>query len=159
MAPSVAFVHKHLPTISFPMRKGNCWTQFVRISFVFPLQGYVLWLGIWEFCFCRPRPKSRHFSNFSRLELASGPLRSLLSFHGARSQGFLLCSGKPAHGPGGRPLSPTRGWVLAHALMTGWSQVPLLIGKAGCLLGAFSHKTPLQALFPGCFHLGLGILS
>ena len=115
--------------------------------------------GNWEFCFCRPQPESHHFSNFSRWELASGPLRRLLSFQGARGQGFLLCSGQPAPGPGRGRLSGTQGWVCAHILMTGWSQESLWLGKLYACLGLFSRKKPLQALFPGCFHLGLGILS
>lgn len=57
-------------------------------SFVFPLQDYVLWLGIWEFCFCRPQPQSRHFSNFSRWELAFGPLRELSRLPGGPQPGL-----------------------------------------------------------------------
>lgn len=129
------------------------------MPFVFQLQDYVLWLGIGEFCFCRPQPESHHFSNFYRPALASGPLRRLLGFQGARGQGFLLCQGQPAPEPGRGLLSGTRGWVRAHILMTGWSQVPLRLGKLYACLGLFSHKKLLQALFPGCFHLGLGILS
>lgn len=74
-SPCIVFVHSYLPTFSFPKWKGNCWVQFVWISFVFPLQDYVLWLGIWEFCFCRPQPESHHFSNLSRWELESRPLK------------------------------------------------------------------------------------
>lgn len=67
------FIHNLHPTISFPTRKRNCWIQFVLISFVFLLQDYVLWLGIGEFCFCRPQSES--FSHFSTQELVLGPLR------------------------------------------------------------------------------------
>lgn len=80
------FVHSYLPTVTFPRRKGNCWVLFICNSFVFPLQDYVLWLGIWEFYFCRP--ESHHFSNLSRWELVFRPLKETSQLPGGLQPGL-----------------------------------------------------------------------
>lgn len=84
--PWTVFAHSYLPTVSFPKRKGNCWVLFLCLSFVFPLQDYVLWLGVWEFCFCGP--KSHHFSNFSRWELVCRPLKETSQLPGGLQAGL-----------------------------------------------------------------------
>lgn len=82
----------------------------------------------------------------------------LLGFQGARSQGSPLCSGQPSHALGAGPLSGPGLGPRPH-FNDGLEPSTLLTGQALGLLGAFSYKKPLQALFPGYFHLGLGILS
>lgn len=82
-----------LPTTSFPVTKGNRWVQFVRISCAFLLQDYVLWLGLWEFCLCRPPPESRHFYNFPGQE--AGVQATQAAFSASRGlRARASCSGQ-----------------------------------------------------------------
>lgn len=96
--PRGVSIHNRLPPISFPKRKGGCWVRFVCIPFVFSLQDYVLWLGIWELCFCGPQPESLQL-----LQVGAG----VQATQGAFSE-------KASKGPAARAPHSAQGSLLVH---------------------------------------------
>lgn len=129
------FVHHHLPAISFPMMKGI--VGFSLYEFHLFLHFRIMFFG-WEFGNSTPAVlslKAITSPNFSRRELASRPLKETSQLPGGPWPGLSALLREACSWRG--LLSRAWGWAHAHILMTGWSQVPLLIGKAIRVLGAF----------------------